>query len=213
MPRRASLAGRNLYLVCDASFAGVEAALRGGVDIVQLRDRTLPDRDLLAYARMLAALVHEHGGVFLVNDRADIALLSGADGVHVGQDDVSPRDVRRLCGDELLIGLSTHSEQQIATAADVDYLGVGPVFATPTKPGRPSVGLELVRHAAARVELPWFAIGGIDAANGAAVAAAGATRAAVVRAITHAADPRAAAAALAAIWPRARAASAPGTAR
>jgi thiamine-phosphate pyrophosphorylase len=211
---RPSLDGRSLYLVCDAAFTGVAEALRGGVGIVQLRDRRLPDGELLAHARMLAELVHAHGGLFLVNDRVDVALLAGADGVHVGQEDISPRDVRELCGDRLLIGLSTHNEQQIAAAADVDYIGVGPVVATPTKPGRPSVGLELVRHAAARVSRPWFAIGGIDAETAPAVVAAGATRLAVVRAITDAPDPRSAAEALsAATGPRPRSASVRRTSR
>jgi thiamine-phosphate pyrophosphorylase len=189
MPRP-SLAGRHLYLICDAAFDRVEEALRGGVDIVQLRDRTLPDRQLLAHARRLAALTHDHDALFVVNDRVDIALLAHADGVHVGQDDLAPHELRRLCGDTLLIGQSTHSEQQIARAEDVDYLGVGPVLETPTKPGRPSVGHDLLTYAAVHVAVPWFAIGGINLETAPAVIAAGATRLAVVRAIGDADDPQ-----------------------
>jgi thiamine-phosphate pyrophosphorylase len=125
-----------------------------------------------------------------------VALLVGADGVHVGQDDLPPVEVRRLVGEELLVGLSTHAPAELEAASEVDYVGVGPVHATPTKPGRPAVGLELVRHAAAHARLPWFAIGGVDATTAPAVVEAGATRLAVVRAITRANDPRAAAAAL-----------------
>jgi thiamine-phosphate pyrophosphorylase len=189
MPRP-SLADRHLYLICDASFDRVEEALRGGVDIVQLRDRTLPDRHLLAHARRLAALAHDYGALFVVNDRVEIALLAQADGVHVGQDDLEPHELRRLCGDTLLIGQSTHSEQQIARAEDVDYLGVGPVFETPTKPGRPSVGHDLLAYAAAHAAVPWFAIGGINLETAPAVIGAGATRLAVVRAISDADDPQ-----------------------
>jgi thiamine-phosphate pyrophosphorylase len=118
--------------------------------------------------------------------------------VHVGQDDLPPAAVRELVGDDLLVGLSTHAPAEIDAAADVDYIGVGPVHATPTKPGRPAVGLDLVRYAVANARVPWFAIGGVDAGSAPAVVAAGATRLAVVRAICAAADPGAAAARLAA---------------
>lgn len=187
---RPSLAGRRLYLVCDAAFDRVEEALHGGVDIVQLRDRALPDRELLAHARRLATLAHDHDALFVVNDRVDIALLARADGVHVGQDDLHPRELRRLCGENLLIGLSTHNREQIELADEVDYLSVGPVHETPTKPGRASVGHDLIRYAAAHADLPWFAIGGIGPETAPAVAAAGATRFAVVRAITQARQPQ-----------------------
>jgi thiamine-phosphate pyrophosphorylase len=133
---------------------------------------------------------------FLVNDRPDIAVLAGADGVHVGQDDLAPGEVRRIVGPELLIGRSTHAPAEIETAAEVDYIAVGPVHATPTKPGRPATGVELVRYAAAWAPVPWFAIGGLDRATVPAAVAAGATRIVVVRAITEAPDPRAAALAL-----------------
>lgn len=186
-----ALDGRSLYLVCDATFAGVEQALLGGVQIVQLRERALQDGALLRHACALADLVHAHGGLFLVNDRVDIALVCGADGVHVGQDDLPPEAVRRLTGERLLVGLSTHSPAQIDAASGVDYIGVGPVHATPTKPGRPAVGHELVRYAAAHARLPWFAIGGVDLDTAPAVIAAGASRIAVVRALTEASDPRA----------------------
>ncbi|MGB3952163.1 MAG: thiamine phosphate synthase, partial [Solirubrobacterales bacterium] len=162
-------AGRRLYLVCDSGFDDVEGALRNGVDVVQLRDRGLGDRALLAYARRMVAIAHSAGALMVVNDRPDIALLSGADGVHVGQDDITPAEIRELAGDRLLIGQSTHSEAQIAAAmhAGVDYIGVGPVHATPTKPGRTATGLELVAAARRLARVPWFAIGGIDAANAA----------------------------------------------
>jgi thiamine-phosphate pyrophosphorylase len=135
----------------------------------------------------------------VVNDRPDLAVLVGADAVHVGQDDVPVAEVRRF---GLRVGVSTHSPREIDAAA-ADYLGVGPVFATATKPGRAPVGLELVRHAAARARVPWFAIGGIDRTNVEAVVAAGATRVAVVRAIADAPDPEAAARELRAVLPAA----------
>jgi thiamine-phosphate pyrophosphorylase len=142
---------------------------------------------------------HAAGALFVVNDRPDVALLAGADGVHVGQDDLPPRAVRELVGDGLLIGLSTHAPAEIDAAEGVDYIGVGPVHATPTKPGRPAVGLDLVRYAAAHARVPWFAIGGLDGATAPAVVEAGATRLAVVRAVCGAADPGAAAGSLAAL--------------
>ena len=185
-----SLADRHLYLVCDATFDRVEDALRGGVDILQLRDRTLTDSGLLATARRLAALAHDHGALFFVNDRVDIALLAQADGVHVGQDDLEPRELRRLCGGELLVGRSTHSREQIDALEDVDYFSAGPVHETPTKPGRASVGHGLISYAAAQARLPWFATGGIDLQTAPAIIAAGATRLVVVRAITEAEQPR-----------------------
>jgi len=193
-----SLADRHLYLVCDATFDRVEDALRGGVDILQLRDRTLTDSGLLATARRLAALAHDHGALFFVNDRVDIALLAQADGVHVGQDDLPVARARAIVGPDRLIGRSTHSPAQIdeANQLGLDYIGVGPVYATPTKPGRAPVGFELVGYAAARASLPFFAIGGIDPTNVGAVVEAGASRVAVVRALTQATDPERVAGAL-----------------
>jgi thiamine-phosphate pyrophosphorylase len=199
--RRARLRAARLYLVIEAAAARdvVPAALRGGVDVVQLREKDAPDDEVVAAGRALRTVCDEHGALLVVNDRPDLALACGADGVHVGQDDETVSRVREVVGAELVIGLSTHSPSQVAAAErapEVDYLGVGPVYETATKPGVEPVGLELVRHAAAHAQKPWFAIGGIDADRVPAVAEAGAERVAVVRAIRNAADPQRAAAAL-----------------
>lgn len=199
--RRARLAASRLYLVCAAPSAGraladlVRAAISGGVDIVQLREKHLPDDELILLARSTRALCAQLDALMIVNDRPDLALAAGADGVHVGQDDMPVAAVRELVGPELLIGLSTHSPAQIdqADPALVDYIGVGPVHETPTKPGRPAVGLELVRYAAANAPVPFFAIGGIDAGNLAGVLAAGASRVCVLRAVADADEPERAA--------------------
>ncbi|MFL5781102.1 MAG: thiamine phosphate synthase [Thermoleophilaceae bacterium] len=188
-----------LYLVIDAAAAAaVEPALRGGADLVQLRDKHASDHELVRAGERLRDLCHAHGVPFVLNDRPDLALAIGADAVHLGQDDAPVEAVREEVGDALAIGLSTHSPDQIAAAeaSSADYYAVGPVWETPTKPGRPAVGLELVRHAAAVARKPWFAIGGIDPSNVGRVAAAGARRVVVVRAIRDAADPEAAAGAL-----------------
>ncbi len=202
--RRARLSAARLYLVIESRVEGgvvaplAQAALRGGVDAVQLRDKHAPDSEVVAAGRRLRALCDEHDALLIVNDRPDLALACGADGVHVGQGDAAVGEVRSAVGNKLLIGLSTHSPRQIAAAAETeaDYIGVGPVYATATKPGLAPVGLELVRHAAAHAVQPFFAIGGIDPERARAVAAAGAERVAVVRAIRDAPDPRAAAAEL-----------------
>ena len=165
----------------------LDEAIGGGVDIVQVREKDLADRELLARLGEARDVTARHGVPLVVNDRPDLAVLCGADAVHVGQDDLPVADARRF---GLPVGLSTHAPREI-DAADADYLGVGPVFATPTKAGRPAVGLELVRYAATRARVPWFAIGGIDRTNVEEVVAAGATRVAVVRAIGDADDPRA----------------------
>jgi thiamine-phosphate pyrophosphorylase len=192
--RRERLAAARLYLVADASAARwLDRALRGGVDIVQLRDKDASDDELLAAAARFRSACAAHGALFVLNDRPDLVGAAGADGVHVGQDDMPVAEARRLVGRERLVGLSTHTPAQVDGAAGVDYIGVGPVHATPTKAGRPAVGLDLVRHAARVARVPFFAIGGIDADNAAAVVDAGARRLAVVRAIAHAADPEAAA--------------------
>ena len=151
--------------------------MRGGVDIVQLRMKEAGDEEIVAAGRRFAAIASEHGALFILNDRPDLVDATGADGVHVGQDDAAVDDARALVGPERLVGLSTHTPEQIdaALSAPVDYIGVGPVHATPTKPGRPAVGLELVRYAAAHATVPFFAIGGISPANVAAVRDAGAT--------------------------------------
>lgn len=188
--RRERLEQARLYLVCDAQpDAFLEAALRGGVDLVQLRMKDAPEAAILAAAERFARSCAAHGALFILNDRPDLVARAGADGVHVGQDDAAVAQARALVGAERLVGLSTHSPEQIDAAAGVDYVGVGPVHATPTKPGRPAVGLELVRYAAAHARVPFFAIGGIDANNVGAVRAAGGMRVAVVRALTQAADP------------------------
>jgi thiamine-phosphate pyrophosphorylase len=173
----------------------LEAAIRGGVDIVQIREKELPDGELLSHLRVAREVTRRLGVPLVVNDRPDLAALCEADFVHVGQDDL-PVAAARSFG--VGVGQSTHAPEEI-DAAEADYIGVGPVHATPTKEGRPAVGLELVRYAAAHARQPWFAIGGIDETNVAEVVAAGATRIAVVRAIGDAQDPESAAAALRAV--------------
>ncbi|HSP73938.1 MAG TPA: thiamine phosphate synthase [Gaiellaceae bacterium] len=189
------LRGRRLYFVTGID-GPLEAALAGGVDVVQLRDKDASDVEIVEAGRRFRRLTRGAGALLVVNDRPDLAAACDADGVHVGQDDMTVAEARAIVGPARLVGLSTHSPEQIREAAGADYLGVGPVFATPTKPGRPPVGLELVREAARAAQVPWFAIGGVDLDTVAEVVAAGATRIAVVRAIADAADPRAAAAAL-----------------
>jgi thiamine-phosphate pyrophosphorylase len=204
--RRERLGAARLYLVTGTRPGGrplaevLAPALRGGVDLVQLREKDASDEEILAAAAQARALCDAAGALLLVNDRPDLAVAAGSDGVHVGQDDMAVAQARAIVGPELLVGLSTHAPEEI-DAADADYIGVGPVPATPTKPGRPAVGLALVRHAAAHATLPWFAIGGIDPASVAAVVEAGARRVAVVRAITDAADPELAARGLRASLP------------
>lgn len=196
--RRERLLQARLYFVTDALGAerALPAAFDGGVDIVQLREKEAPDSDAVDAGRRLRQLCDQHDALLIVNDRPDLALECGADGVHVGQDDEPLASVREQVGPELIVGISTHSPEQVQAALEspADYLAVGPVYATPTKEGREPVGLELVRYAAERASAkPWFAIGGIDPGNATHVAGAGATRIAVVRAIRDAEDPRAAA--------------------
>jgi thiamine-phosphate pyrophosphorylase len=194
---RERLRRARLYLVVEAAAEHVlPAALRGGVDMVQLRDKELDDEALLQAAARFRALCDDHGALFWLNDRPDLALAAHADGVHVGQDDEAPGEVRELVGERLLIGLSTHSPEQFdaALGSEADQLSVGPVWETPTKAGRPAAGLEYVRYAAEHGgDAPWFAIGGIDAETIGPVVAAGARRVAVVRAIGDADDPERAA--------------------
>ncbi len=202
--RRDRLDGARLYLVCGARPGGralaevLEPALAGGVDVFQLREKDAADEDLLAAAEIARELCAAAGSLFILNDRPELVTRVGADGAHVGQDDMTVQRARELAGPHALIGRSTHTEAQVddAVATGADYLGVGPVHATPTKPGRPAVGLELVTYAARTAARPWFAIGGIDAGTIGPVTAAGAGRAAVVRAITDAADPSAVATSL-----------------
>jgi thiamine-phosphate pyrophosphorylase len=176
--------------------------LAGGVDIIQLRQKGIEAREELAALEVLADACRRHGALLSANDRADIALAAGADVLHLGQDDLPVSWARRILGDDVLIGRSTHDAAQADAAAvepGVDYFCVGPCWPTPTKPGRPAPGLGLLRHvAAANPDRPWFAIGGIDAHRLDAVLDAGACRVVVVRVITEADDPGAAAAALAA---------------
>jgi thiamine-phosphate pyrophosphorylase len=200
--RRERLARARLYFVTDVR-PGLEellaAALSGGVDMVQLRDKSASDDELLAAARVFRAACDEHSALFWLNDRPDLVAACGADGVHVGQDDEPVSSVRSELGPDVLIGLSTHSPAQFdaALGSEADQLSVGPVWETPTKEGRAAAGLSYVRHAASHGgERPWFAIGGIDPGNVAEVAAAGARRIVVLRAIRDAPDPRSAAAAL-----------------
>src|SRR4051812_2153565 len=160
--RRARLAAARLYLVIDAAAAAavVPAALEGGVDVVQLRDKDASDEEIVRVGGELLALCEQHDALFFVNDRPDLAGACGAHGAHLGQDDEPIESVR----DDLLVGLSTHSRDQVdeAIRSRADYFAVGPVYETPTKAGRPAVGLELVEYAASRnASKPWFAIGGI----------------------------------------------------
>jgi thiamine-phosphate pyrophosphorylase len=184
--RRRRLQEARVYLVCgavpDDFLAG---AVRGGVDIVQLRMKDASDAAILAAAERFA----RHDVLLIINDRPDLAITAGADGVHVGQDDMSVDEARAVVGPEGIVGLSTHTPEQVDGAGGADYIGVGPVYATPTKPGRPAVGLGLVRYASKHARLPFFAIGGIGLDNVEAVAAAGAERVAVVRAMTESDDP------------------------
>ena len=193
MSPRERLATARLYLVCDARpREWLRAAVRGGVDMLQLRDKRLDDDGLVAAAREFRAA----GALFILNDRPDLVDACGADGVHVGQDDASPAEARALVGPERIVGRSTHAPEQADAAQadpDVDYLAVGPVHATPTKPGRPAAGLGYVRYATGTVTKPWFAIGGLDATNVGDVVERGASRIVVVRALTEADDPEAAA--------------------
>ena len=208
MTEHAALTDARLYLCTDArtdrgDFEDfVDAAYAGGVDIIQLRDKGIEAAEELELLEVLEAAARRHGRLWSVNDRADIASLAGAPVLHIGQKDLPLDSARKFLGDDAVIGLSTHSPEQIDAAiaasagpGGLDYFCVGPVWATPTKPGRAAVGLDLVRYAAGAVggPLPWFAIGGIDLGNVEQVVAAGARRIVVVRAITDADDPAGAA--------------------
>jgi thiamine-phosphate pyrophosphorylase len=175
----------------------VETAVSGGVDIVQIREKELPDAELLRVLQEMRALTRRLEVPLVVNDRPDLAVLVEADYVHVGQDDLPVEAARRF---GLLVGQSTHARAEL-DATEADYVGVGPVYETPTKQGRPAAGLEYVRYAAEHARVPWFAIGGIDETNVRDVVAAGAERIAVARAITEAPDTEHAAAALRAALP------------
>ncbi|MDY6783999.1 MAG: thiamine phosphate synthase [Cyanobacteriota bacterium] len=183
-----------LYLVAspgDYAFAAVEAALQGGLTLVQYRDKNADDCDRLHEAQRLCQLCHSYGALFLMNDRIDLALAVNADGVHLGQQDVPIALARQLLGSQRIVGRSTTngSEMEKAIAEGADYIGVGPVYSTPTKPDKAAAGLEYVRYAAEHSTVPWFAIGGIDPKNIHEVIAAGGDRVAVVRAIMEAEQP------------------------
>jgi len=207
---RERLRTARLYFVCDARPNGVDpepllrAALGGGVDIVQLREKQLGRAEIERAASTFRRIADTYSALFIVNDDPDLARACDADGVHVGQDDASVEEARAVLGANAIIGQSTHSEEQIAAAdgRDIDYFAVGPVWETPTKPGRPAVGLELVTHAAERgraagpEQKPFFAIGGIGPLNAGEVVTAGAQRMCVVRAIRDAPHPEVAAEAL-----------------
>ncbi|HYQ78570.1 MAG TPA: thiamine phosphate synthase [Solirubrobacterales bacterium] len=198
--RRERLRTARLYFVCEARppadlEALLRAALTGGADIVQLREKELGRAEIERAAETFRRVADTFSALFIVNDDPDLARSCDADGVHVGQDDIGAEQARELLGPDAIIGLSTHSEEQIAASAGrpVDYISVGPIWETPTKAGRPGVGIELVEHTAGNAPHPFFAIGGIDAGNAEQVVAAGAERLCAVRAIRDAADPAAAA--------------------
>ena len=191
-----------LYVITGAEGAArrpltetVRLAIEGGADAVQLRDKKAPDPELTRLARELLKVTRPLGVPLIINDRVSVAKDSGADGVHLGQDDGTLADARRLLGADAIIGRSTHNPEQALAAQKegFDYIGVGPVFSTPTKPAYAPVGLELVRFAAKNISIPFVAIGGIDPTNAAKVREAGARALAVVRAVVAASDPKRAA--------------------
>jgi thiamine-phosphate pyrophosphorylase len=193
--RRERLARARLYVVTGARqeqgdlVSFLTTILDAGADVIQLREKDAEGGDLLRWSRDFRAAADRFGALFVINDRADLAVAAGADGVHVGQNDLPPAWARKLVGPDMIIGLSTHSTAEYDDAAlDADYLCVGPLHATPTKPGRPATGLGIVTHAASREReglerRPWFAIGGIDAASLPDAVVAGAARIVVVRAV------------------------------
>lgn len=219
--RTAKLLAARLYVCTDARREQedleefLHAAYAGGADVVQLRDKSIDADAEIAALRLLGRVAAEYEALFAVNDRADVAALVGADVLHVGQHDLTPAQARRLLGPDVLVGRSTHDLDQARAALedpDVDYFCTGPVWATPTKPGRPATGPDFVRSVAeltdARLDadpdvlpVPWFAIGGIDEARLPQVLAAGARGVVVVRAVTEAPDPRLAAGQLRSLLP------------
>jgi thiamine-phosphate pyrophosphorylase len=193
--RRHQLLERShLYLVTSASeqlFTTVEAALQGGLTLVQYREKTADDAVRLSYAQKLCQMCHHYGALFIMNDRVDLALAVDADGVHLGQQDIPIALARQLLGSQRLIGRSTTNAEEMRRAIDegADYIGVGPIYETPTKEGKAAAGLEYVQYAAKQATIPWFAIGGIDPSNINEVLGAGAQRVAIVRAIMQAEQP------------------------
>ena len=201
MTARRDLSGRRLYLCTPdrpdlADF--VSACIAGGVDVVQLRDKQLEARPLLDRARLLGEVCRAHDVPFVLNDRPDLALEAGADGVHVGQDDAPAALARRILGPDAIVGLSTHGPDDLAAAAseDVSYISAGPVEPTPTKPGRPGTGRAYAGEASRRAAVPVFVTGGVTPERIPALAAAGVRHFVVVRYLTEATDAEAAARAL-----------------
>jgi len=204
--RRERLRTARLYFVCDAHPRGADpegllrAALDGGADIIQLREKTRPRREIERAGATFRRIADTYSALFIVNDDPELAHACDADGVHVGQDDLPVAEARAALGPDAIIGLSTHTPGQVDAGArsGADYISVGPIWETPTKEGRPATGLDLISHAAesAGPTTPFFAIGGIDTTNADDVLAAGARRLCVVRAIHDADDPAAAASAL-----------------
>jgi len=195
------LGSRCLYL-CTPDRPDLEqfldACIAGGVEVVQLRDKNLDARPLVESARRALRVCRHHGVPFILNDRPDLALEVEADGVHVGQDDASPALARRILGPDAIVGLSTHAPNDLDDALEqpVDYLSAGPVSQTPTKPGRPGTGLRYLTYVVERAKTPWFVTGGVTPESVKLMAAAGARRFVVVRHLTEAEDPKAAAQAL-----------------
>ena len=208
--RRARLRDAVLYLCVDRRAATgdlehfLDQVLSAGVDLVQLRDKVAAPDELRAASAVFRAAADRTGALFILNDDAELAAEVGADGVHVGQDDLHPDEARAIVGPDRIVGWSTHAVDEVdaAMATRCDYFAVGPVHATPTKQGRPGVGLEPIRHAAAVGDRPWFVTGAMSEQTAPAVLAAGAHRIVVVRALTEAADPAAATAALVALLRR-----------
>ncbi len=197
--KKSRLEDRKLYLVTDRSkfnnnnefLDAVAASLKGGVQIVQLREKNATAKEFTELARQVRDICAVYDAIFIINDRVDIALAVGADGVHIGQDDIDINSARKILGNEAIVGLSTHCPEQAleAVKSGADYIGVGPVYTTPTKPGRSSVGLEYVEWANKNIDIPWFAIGGIDTDNVDEVINVGASKIAVVRAIINSQNP------------------------
>jgi thiamine-phosphate pyrophosphorylase len=193
--RHQQLHNSTLYLVTSASeqlLSVVDAALQAGLTLVQYRAKELDDLIRLEQAQQLCQLCHQYGALFIVNDRVDLAIAIDADGVHLGQQDIPVAFAREMLGEQKIIGRSTTSKQELAQALaeGVDYVGVGPVYETPTKPGKAAAGFDFISYAAAKCPIPWFAIGGIDSNNIHEVIAAGGQRVAVVRAIMQAEEPK-----------------------
>jgi thiamine-phosphate pyrophosphorylase len=197
--RRERMRTARLYFVCDARPRGedpeplLRAALSGGVDIVQLREKELDRHAIERSAATFRRLCDTYSVPFIVNDDPYLAHACDADGVHLGQDDTPVAEAREVLGSDAIIGLSTHTQEQVDAAAGIEYISAGPVWETPTKAGRPAAGLELVSYAAGHASVPFYAIGGIYPGNAREVVEAGAERICVVRAIRDAEDPAAAA--------------------